>query len=77
MEHLEKEMPHIYVKYAWIECNASMDKKPGSLNILTGRGISSQAKCVIPEAVLNKYLNTTSEVYLDFVHHATKTGLPG
>ena len=72
MKHISNEIPDVSIEHAWVEANATMDKKPGALNILTTRGMATQAKCVIPEKALNKHLGVTSEDYLTFLHYAKR-----
>ena len=75
MKHIGNEIPGVGVQHAWIEANATMDKKPGALNILTGRGMATQAKCTLPEKTLNKYLHVTSGEYLSFAHYSKRMTL--
>jgi hydroxymethylglutaryl-CoA reductase (NADPH) len=59
----------------WIEANVTSDKKPGAFNILHGRGMSTEAKVILSEEVINKYLQTTSENYLALFDYATRISL--
>ena len=75
MENISKQLPNVGVEHAWVEANATMDKKPGALNVLTTRGMATQAKCIIPEKALNKYLQVTAEDYLIFTHYSKRMTL--
>ena len=71
-KQIGNEVPDVCIEHAWVEGNVTMDKKPGSLNFLTTRGMATQAKRIIPENVLNKYLQVASEDYLTFTHYAKR-----
>ena len=75
MEHLGREVPSVSVQHAWVDANATMDKKPGALNILTTRGMATQAKCIIPEEALNRCLQVTSQDYLTFSHYCSRMSI--
>jgi len=80
MQNIAQEIPEVNIKDYWVEANATSDKKPGAFNILHGRGISTEAKVVLPEEILNEYLDCTAEEYLSFYyygHRITQKLTPG
>lgn len=75
LKNMGQDIPNVNVTNAWIEANATSDKKGGAFNILHGRGMSTEAKVILSEDVLNKYLNVTSEDYLTFVHYVERMSM--
>jgi hydroxymethylglutaryl-CoA reductase (NADPH) len=75
IDNVPQDLPDVSLKRAWVECNATSDKKPGAFNILHGRGMSTEAKVILSEEVLNKYLQVTSEEYLEFFRFATSMSI--
>jgi hydroxymethylglutaryl-CoA reductase (NADPH) len=75
LDNVAQELPDVNIKRAWVEANVTSDKKPGAFNILHGRGISTEAKVILPEEVLNKYLRVNSDEYLDFFKYATSISI--
>ena len=75
VDNIAQELPEVQLKRAWVEANVTSDKKPGAFNILHGRGMSTEAKVILTEDVLNRYLAVTSEEYLDFFKYATSMTL--
>ena len=73
-ENVSKEVPDVQIQKVWIEANVTTDKKPGAFNILHGRGMSTEARVILTE-VLNRYLQTTAEEYLELFKFATRITL--
>ena len=60
------------IRRAWVEANATSDKKSGNFNILHGRCMSTEAKVVFPETVLNKYLNVDTDSLMDLYKYSLR-----
>jgi hydroxymethylglutaryl-CoA reductase (NADPH) len=75
LDNVPQGLPDVSIKRAWIEANVTSDKKPGAFNILHGRGMSTEAKVILPEEVLNKYLGVTAAEYLEFFRYATSISI--
>jgi hydroxymethylglutaryl-CoA reductase len=71
---LKESNEGITLKRIWIEGNLSGDKKNTNFSAVLGRGISVSVKANIPEEVLNKVLNTTSESFYEFAKYAARMG---
>ena len=69
LKRAKEQLPGIEIQNAYVEANASSDKKPGAHSMLFSRGTAVQVKTILPEKVMNKYLQVTSEDYLRFVHY--------
>ena len=72
-----RENSPVPIRHAWVTGSMSGDKKPSNFNQVLGRGMSVSARAVIPEAVLNKVLNTTGEKLREWHHWAQRANTRG